>query len=63
MDNGNVHPFPASDIRQDGIFLFFPDVMILPVISGLVAGLLPHHTLLDQFLASSMLLPKFPRPV
>ena len=50
-----------NDIGQYGVFFLFFDIVIFPVIGQLVAGFLPHPSLLNLFLAPAVLLPVFAR--
>src|SRR5665648_1289790 len=52
-----------NNIGQNSVFVFFGYFMIFPIIGELVAGFLPHHSLLNPFFASAVLLPVVPGSV
>jgi len=60
--DADTGPFLVDEVRQKGKFLSFPDLVVFPVIRELVAGLLPHHALLDPGGAAAVFLPVGPSP-
>ena len=53
-----IRPFLMNNIRQDGVFLAFLDVVFFPVVRQLVSRFLAEHTLLNPFFRPTMFLPQ-----
>jgi hypothetical protein len=53
----------VDGVRQYSESLAITSVMLSPVIRKLIASFLAHHTLLDPFFTTAVLLPVFTRPI